>query len=181
MNIFLYFQDASNFIYRLNERGIVHGGRIIKVFPTLVDPRTKLGDQITVVTEESAQFDPNAQFLGSNGHLFETRLLAQLPGDRTHSQLEQMFAYALLNFSHRHRILETTYQMIDGENKPLIKHPWDIVAGWPHSWRVPGALHVDIFSVDSLNTLRSIVDYDDPRNLVDRRDGAKLRTKASMK
>ncbi|GEM_PF-2245192 len=162
----LYFSDWSGFLNQLSNKGILHGGRIIKVYATEKDPREVLGR-------------PNLFILQSDGEPFTKDEIFSYPERESYKGTdleEEMIKIgltedpkkhlrALFRFANRKDLEACQYAMSVKENGAWrFKHPFEDLDGIDTAIRSPqrrsAAIHLDIFSPRSLQRLRGIVNID---------------------
>jgi len=167
--MYLRFEDWSSFTSWLDARGVKHGGKIIKAYPSEDDPREKYNKSTLVVIEsDDSPFTEQDLFnFGQRGTFtgidFESAIAQRVTNDKA-----ARVARALARFGTRDdtRFAYVAMEQIKRDGSFLIEHPLDGIHGWE---RVGGGrtgeeelLHLDIFTSTSLPRLRNIVDYGNP-------------------
>jgi hypothetical protein len=158
--IFLYFEDWSQFTFMLEQKGIEHGGRIIKVYTAPFDPRQHLGK-------------PNLKVIESDdSSLLDARFSYKDRGTFSGAEIEQKIARldtfparsvrGLLRFSNREDLLFCQTGMgMKKDGKWLIDHPLEDIDGlleFPLLTNLKAAtIHLDIFNSGSIDRLSKIL------------------------
>lgn len=177
--IYLYFEDATQFLFLLDYKQIAHGDRIIKVFPSPFDPRIRLNDPNLKVIEED------------DSPLFDLTFRYKDRGTYTGVQIEEEMTLfhgfarrglrALFRFSNRENLrFCQTGMRIKRKGEWLIDHPFkemDIPEIDPQLVMFPSEqIHLDIFNRWSLKRLAKDVDISPgSREMIDWRSAHQLR------
>ncbi|MBI4058335.1 hypothetical protein HY408_01070 [Candidatus Gottesmanbacteria bacterium] len=174
---YLYFEDYSMFTFVLDQKGIEHGGKIIKVFATRDDPREVfLQSHLAVVmVDDGPLIDEDFEFPTRELSWRASQIEADLM-DRTTQPLVREIARALLRFASlpETQFLISGMSLRDNTGHWVISHPLDEIDGWKLSDRgkeFMTSLHLDIFRPLSLESLRQMVNIDDPGQLVPLKEG----------
>lgn len=174
--MYLFFSDWSSFTGTLDRKGIPHGGRIIKAYGLFQDPREVFNKpQLIVINQKDSRFDDNEIFrysfrgvyTGSNleDHLDNLRLPEE---DRRRTR-------ALFRLANREGLEFCQFAMgIRVNNQWLIEHPLHDLHGVKESQSNPEfwgrRIHLDIFADESLQRLKTVVDFNNPELLADKQD-----------
>lgn len=172
----VYFEDWSIDICldRLEQKGLPHGGRVIKAFASGEDPRQVLGrESLKVVGSCGAEFQQGETFEYEGRGTYSDAQLEAILGMYGLNALGNRTARALFRFANEHGFCQAAMQARQDDHW-LITHPLEDIDGLDA--KRPASFHLDIFFPESLVTLREILDYDDPNLLVDWREGVELRT-----
>jgi hypothetical protein len=178
--LFLYFEDATQFVSILNSKGIKNGGRIIKVFTSPFDPRVRLEKPSLKVieTDDSSLQDMTFEYKHRG-----TYLGSDIEQEIAHLRpYPQRSVRALFRFSNRKELQFCQTGMgMKVRGGWLISHPLQEIDGISQSINSPDSrsatIHLDIFNRGSLWRLRHILNFSkDSGELVDfLREGPLLR------
>lgn len=174
--MYLRFEDWSMPILmeRLNDKGVTHGDKIIKVFATDEDPRiTYKKDSLSVVEINDEPFRDEVFDFGERG-IFTGQDFEQGIMRKGVSEHAAKTARALARFATREdtRFAYVAMRLKAGEDF-LIQHPLDGIDGWARvaeGRTAEESLHLDIFTPTSLGRLRQLVDIDDPTRIMTHED-----------
>ena len=176
--LYLFFGNWSAFIPLLDEKGISHGDKIIKVYTSPVDPRKRLKEEnLKVIEGDDSPL---------NGITFDYKDRGRFSGDDLEKELEGLDNYskrasrALIRFANREDtgITPTGMTLKDSSGKYLMEGSLDEVDGIK---KLPGfnglrgiGFHIDVFDEWSLNKLSKIVDTSEGSSeLLDRKTNTK--------
>jgi len=177
---FIHFEDWSIFTNILNKKNIKHGGRIIKAFASSEDPRITFSNpNLAVVKESDDDFRENYSY---------PEQVKEFDGDDLEAELDRRGFDSIAK-----KQIRTLFRFANNPNTPfcitgmaikhnaewLIKHPFDDIDGLEEVIKNPALasrIHLDIFTTESLNKLRDIVDYDDETQLVSMTQGSRDRS-----
>jgi hypothetical protein len=165
--MFLHFEDwsAPGFLTQLEDKGLPHAGKIIKVLATQDDPRELFGKpDITVIEEDDQEFREDEVF-GYEGRRFyagrqlKEELSAMVLSDSDRREIRALFRFAYREgFSQAAMALKA--QGISGRlGRPRIDHPFEDIDGIKQALlhsdsRSP--MHLDIFLPDSIARIQTI-------------------------
>lgn len=167
--MYLRFEDWSSYIPWLDQRGVKHGEKIIKVYASDDDPREKFRKPTLAVVESSdAPFTDEEVFNFGQRGVFRGTDFERAIAERGANDKATRIARALARFATREdtRFAYVGMEQIKNDGSFLINHPLDGIHGWE---RVLGGrsgeeetLHLDILTSISLPRLRAIVDFENP-------------------
>lgn len=164
--MYLHFEDWSSFIPWLDQRGVKHGEKIIKVYASDEDPREKFNKSTLAVVESSDEpFTEDDVFDFGERGVFTGLDYERSMAERGVNDKAARIARALARFATREdaRFAYVGMQQVKADGTFLIGHPLDGIHGW--EWVLRGKeefLHLDIFTSISLPRLRGIVDFENP-------------------
>jgi hypothetical protein len=159
--IFLYFEDWSQFTFMLDQRGVEHGGRIIKTYASPFDPRQRLDNPNLKVIQTDDSTLMGIKFGYKERGIFT--------GDEIEARIANLDTFpartvrGLLRFSNREdlRFCQTGMEM-KKEGQWLISHPIEDIDGlstYPLWTDIKNAtIHLDIFNANSLKNLSHVLD-----------------------
>lgn len=162
--MFLYFEDWSHMKSFLDQRKISHGGRIIKIFASPVDPRISLDKPLLKVVEVDDS--------PINGEVYEYEERGRFFGEDIEERVKDLNDYvkrsirALVRFSNREDLLfcQTGMRMKNADGSWLIDHPIEEIDSIDYARNYPTerstTVHLDIFNSDSLKRLSDILNID---------------------
>src|SRR3989344_505719 len=178
----LHFEDWTNdlTIATLDQKGLPHVGRVIKVFATKSDPRgvyRRPDLRVLPVPDEefsfSEQYDyPNRNY---NGHELEAdlnRLSLDDVGKRT---VRALFRFAN---SPEMRFCQRAMMATRPDGTWLIDHPFADIDGIVQAEKDPkrtNAIHLDVFLPQSIQALRKIVDLKNSLQILPAHEGLNRR------
>lgn len=171
--MYLRFEDWSTYLYILDNKGIPHGDRIIKVFASLEDPR-EISDKKTLTVEMSdgSAFKPSECFdYGERGSYSGKDLEEYLEEKKLPPEAKEVVR-ALFRFSNRPdlRFCQTGMSIYDNEGKPVINHPMEDMDGIRnfHLGRATAydQIHLDIFNPQSLEHLEQLIQFSNPEHIL---------------
>jgi len=157
--MYLWFADFSQFTWALDDKGLMHNGVIIKVYPSVKDPRIILDNPDLVVVEESDKKLKTDYLYGDRGAWHAYKLEQYLSEKLGNNSLAIQAARALFRFSNRPDLMFCAVAMEhkkNGSYEPLINHPMEEIDGWMYPvnnstrW---AHLHLDVFFPGSIRIL----------------------------
>ncbi len=169
--MYLRFEDWSAKLDLLDRKGVVHGGRIIKVKATDEDPRERFGKNNLAIIESSGKpFTDDVFNFGKRG-IFTGKDLEETFLAKGLNDIALRTVRALVRFSTRQ---DTGFAYVGMQikvgSKFLLDHPLDGIHGWKYVEQgrlgQEENLHLDIATSISLGRLKRIVDYDDPSQIL---------------
>lgn len=170
--MYLYFGDWSQFIPTLDRKGIPHGGRIIKTYPSLVNPREVLSrPSLTIWEEDETPFRPSELFVYPQRKTYSGPELEGDLANFTQDEFGRRIIRSLLRFAHHPDRAFVQYAMgmkIEGEW--FIDHPFKdlhLPVFREGDSRASANIHLDVFMPPSLENMRKVVDFDNPQLLVE--------------
>ena len=173
--MYLYFGDWSAYLPSLDRRGIPHGGRIIKTYTSLLDPREVLSSpKLTIMEGEVTPFRINEVFDYPQRKTYQGPELENDLANFTQDELGRRVIRSLLRFAHHPERAFVQYAMgmkIEGEW--FIDHPFKDLH-FPDGLEGSVNIHLDVFMPPSLEKMRKIVNFDDPDVLVTPRQTREL-------
>lgn len=166
--MYLHFEDWSPFLGQLNRRGIPHGGKIIKVYPTEEDPRKVFRKEtLTVIQSPEEPFSESYDF-GERG-VYTGMDLERYLEKRSLTELGKRVTRALFRFAASPEYGFTQRAMAaTRDGKWHINHPIQDIDSLSYA-KTEGRemnTHLDIFFGPSLEALRQIVDYNTPEQII---------------
>ncbi len=181
--MYLHFEDWTDprLLQSIEERGMTHGDRIIKVLASDVDPRVVLGRSALTIVESSGEV-----FASNEMYSYPRR--RTLTGDELEdclalyglSQVAQRSIRSLFRFSNAQGFCQAAMAAQKSKQQWLIRHPLQDIDGIAMAKKLAiraRLIHLDIFFPNSLENLRHIVDYDDEAALIDKTDWMKWLSK----
>lgn len=180
--MFLFFEDWSEpmFMSALDEKGIPHGDRIIKVMASDKNPRESLRPEIAVfesddgpLTTEAFRYPDRGVFTGSE---LEERLAKSGINDTS-----VRIVRALFRFANRKDVqsCQEAMSIKNDRGEWVISNPLEDIDGIEAAAlgdpRRVTCIHLDIFRLDTIRRLRRLVDIDDKNQLVNKREGRTFR------
>lgn len=164
--MFIYFEDWSEFTHMLDQKGIAHGGKIIKVYTSTRDPREVHGrqdlaffeiDDTPLREEEVFSYGERENFTGRDIEDY----LATL--ELTPEVIQRM--RALFRFANQSDT-QFTREGMSLKNQDggwLINHPIEEIDGLSHARRNPEKMgmlvHLDVFVPASTERLLRLIGY----------------------
>lgn len=170
--MYLHFSDWSMFMKTLDKKGIPHGDKIIKIYALEKDPKEVLQrpslythkvDDMPFREDETFSYEERGSYTGPELKAKLTEMGLNEDGKR--------YARALFRFSNLPEIQSCQY-MMSAKNPDgcwMFSNPFDDIDGLDRAAWNPArnpALHLDIFSEQSLARLRQIVNIDNSELLV---------------
>jgi len=174
--MYLHFEDWSQgmFLEKLDQDGLPHAGRIIKVKASDVDPAEAMEkpDLMVLPVDGSDFFDDD---------IFPYKGRETYTGDQLEARLRQLALQdrgtravrALFRFGNRHGFCQAAMDART-ETGWLIDHPFGDIDGIGPAQANPSretGIHLDIFFPASIAVLRGIVDIDNPASMLTPREG----------
>ncbi len=170
--MYLRLEDWSLefFLSRLEEKGLKHGGHIIKVYASEVDPRTKdmYGRETVAVVEiDDSPFREDEIFNYEGRGTYTGVQLNQRLGELGLNEDAKKRMRALFRFAN---LPETGFtreamQLRNTEGNWLIDHPFGDIDGVSRAVQLPekysATVHLDIFVPTSLEKLARLLGVDD--------------------
>ena len=160
----IYFEDWSEFIFMLDQKGIRHGDKIIKCFATHL-PESELKENIgkdSIVTIESdhSPFHANEVFRYERG-VYTGLMLEEHLVSVGLSELGKETARALFRFAYEMGFNQSAMNEQEGKGW-LIHHPFDDIDGIQkgkdsNGSLVDAELHLDVFFSESLALLEQVI------------------------
>ncbi len=173
--MFLHFSDWSEFIKSLEEKGIPHGGRIIKVYASHEYPGNTLGRLTIPKVEVSGEpFTNNEVFAYPERESYTGTELEEEMTRKGLSEAAKFYVRALFRFANSEELQACQFAMSlkDEGGNWMFDHPFEDLDGITESLSNPrrnGAIHLDIFGPRSLVNLQKFVDFNDETQLIDKR------------
>lgn len=177
--MYLYFGDWSAYLPSLDSRGIPHGGRIIKTYTSLLDPREVLSKSaLTVVEGNDTPFRVDEIFDYPDRRTYLGSELEVDLANFTQDELGRRIIRSLLRFAHHPEREFVQYAMgMKFEGEWFIDHPFKDLH-FPvfkeGDTRASASIHLDVFMPPSLENMRKVVDFDNPDVLVSPREALGL-------
>lgn len=155
---YLYFEDWSIFTHRLDSKGIVHGGKIIKIFSSPKDPRGSNPAFKVVEADDSPLHGETFDY--ARGTWTGEQIEEDLAGLEEQARRSVRALFRLANDGSL-AFCETAMGLRHNGDW-LIDHPLQVVDGIDKALRAPkvksSCTHLDIFTEKSLSRLAGIVD-----------------------
>ncbi len=182
---YLYFEDWSQFIFQLDSKGIKHGNKIIKVYTSPIDPRTKLNDpNLKVIETEDSQLTDETFAYGERGLYKGSEIENHMQGL---NEAAKNSARALFRFANRENLqfCQAGMSLKKPDGTWLINHPIEDIDSIEPAKLSPekrsATIHLDIFVQDSLDKLAKLVDISpNSKELLDARRGNTLKKDLQM-
>lgn len=171
----LYLERWDGWIENVPQANFALGETVIKVFAVSRNPQEIFSNPAIFTVEMDGSplgSDTKYKFEGREtftGHQLDDFISQFGVTEPTNNDMR-----ALFRFSHMHGFLGRAMQMVR-DNEYVINHPIEVIDGIRYIKNRPRLLHLDIFLRASLDTLKNIVNYDEERLLVGRREGLKWR------
>lgn len=160
MLIFLWPEDWSQFLWVLEDKGIEHGGEIIKFFGSPRDPRLLFEKpKLFVVESNGSPFKPKALFSYGARGTWTGKQLEDFLRNLSLPENATQVARALFRFANRRNLMlcQTGMQLRTPNGKRwLINHPMNDIDGF--QTKDSTKLHLDIFVPISLIRLHTFMD-----------------------
>jgi hypothetical protein len=178
--MFLYFEDYSQFIPTLNLKNLPHGNKIIKVYPSDLDPRLVLGKPDIAVIKSEDQPLSDETFIYPDREIYKGYQIESKIIELNLNQLGMRAVRSLFRFSNRADLgFCQTAMNIKRDGMWLIDHPLDDIDGIPQAVMNPEkrslAIHLDIFMPESLRRLDRLIGWQNSEHLVTNREGFRLK------
>jgi len=170
--MYVHFQDWTYpaLLESLSDKGIPHGDRIIKVFASDEDPRTSLGRAaLTVLDSDSRPFSGGEVYAYPDRRDFSGDELEEELASKNFGDVGTRTVRALFRFSNQYGFCQAS-MAAKFAGAWVMEHPFQHIDGMKIAARLPRrerTIHLDIFTPRSLGVLKGIVDYDDPKRVLD--------------
>jgi hypothetical protein len=195
--MYLHFEDWSQFLFRLEERGLLHGSHILKVYANDEDPRSATKyDRVNIAVFEvdDSNLKADEVFTYQNRETYSGKDIEQKLQSIGLSDSATKRVRALFRFSNQPetQFTQAAMKLKSPEGNWLIQHPLEDINGFDLALRDPhqysDVVHLDIFEPDSLiraakllrtnnlNECNAIVTMDEIINLGRRQYGEGRRT-----
>lgn len=178
--MYLYFEDATKFLFMLDQKGIPHGDRIVKVFASENDPRVRILRKGLVIIESPHYSLDQEKFSYGQRGVYEGGDIESMIGAFGLNSLGQEIVRSLFRFSNRPDLGFCQAGMaltVDG--KWLINNPLGDIDGIDQACHSPEtrtlSIHLDIFVPESLQRLDKLVGFGNKDHLVTMREGLILK------
>ena len=175
--MYLYFGDWSTYLPSLDARKIPHGGRIIKTYTSLLDPREILTKPNLAIEEgDDSPFKIDEIFDYPQRKTYTGLELESDLASFTEDEYGRRIIRSLLRFAHHPDRAFVQYAMgMKFEEQWFIDHPFrDLHFPLSKEGQKSGTIHLDIFMPPSLENMRKVVDFDNPELLVTPRQTLEL-------
>lgn len=167
--LYLHFEDWSPYTKDLDNRGIPHGDRIIKVMATPENPKRIFGkDTLKIPRYPYRPFRDETFDFGERGMYIGTSLEQYMEG-KDFTEMGKRITRALFRFAVQPEAGFVQRAMAAKKDDDwFIDHPFKdldslLCATIPGS---EGRVHIDIFYPDSLEALRKFVDFDKSSQII---------------
>ena len=183
--MYLHFEDWSDRLYLdlLERKGLPHGGKIIKIFANDEDPRIALAKpDLAIVKSNHAPIGESEVYDYAERGLYSGPELEAVLANHGLNDIGERIVRSLFRFANEQGFTQAAMAARKGDSW-LINHPLGDIDGIDMAIRNPARIphiHLDIFFPDSLARLKeSVVDYDDPSQLLDKHEASRWRTGSS--
>jgi hypothetical protein len=178
--MYLRFEDWTLplFLNALDKKGLPHANRIIKIYSSEQDPRQVLGrSALTVIEKPGEKFSDKDEFAYTDRESYSGSDLEDKLSEYRFGEVGKKVTRSLFRFSNALGFCQAAMAARRPDGEWIVKHPFRDIDGLElacRSLRREYAIHLDIFFPDSIVSLGQIVDIDNPDNLINLRESAKL-------
>ncbi|HRN96554.1 MAG TPA: hypothetical protein PLD54_03860, partial [Candidatus Levybacteria bacterium] len=167
------------FFSQIEQKGILHGDRFVKVFATADDPRIYTPKLVEIFESSGDPFQDDEVYPYEGRGLYAGKELESYLRSLDLSVAGQHVVRALFRFANNEIGIIPNIMQMKEDGEWVFNHPFDEIDGLKSNKRYIGNkeldIHIDIFHPTSLELLNRFVDFHDPEAMLSFREGRTLR------